>query len=515
MAAVAAGTRLGRYEIRSLLGEGGMGEVYLAQDKQLDRAAALKILPAHLASDEQRMRRFAQEAKAASALNHPNIITIYEVGHVEAVNFIATEFIDGVTLRHLMTSARMTLHETFDIVIQVASALATAHAAGIVHRDIKPENIMLRRDGYVKVLDFGLAKLTEPTASTSDPYRSTLSMVNTDPGVVMGTVSYMSPEQARGLPVDARTDIWSFGIVLYEMIAGHVPFGGATKNDVIASILEREPPPLTRRSPETPAELERIVSKTLAKDAEERYQTIKDLLIDLRRLKQRLAVEAELERFVQPTLNGGAADSTRGTGSAVETTKESEARGTEKIDESRPTSSAEYLVSEMKRHKRGIALVLSILIIVTAGILIYLRLENQTAIESVAILPFTNNVGPDPVMEDLSDGITKSITDDLSPRLRVTPLSTMIHYKGQPVDPLNVGHDLGVRAVLVGRILKRNDTLIVQTELVDVVNKSQLWGEQYKRDQSDIIGGLSSLTLQEEISKQILEKLRVKLAGRE
>ena len=510
-----AGKRLGRYEIRSLLGAGGMGEVYLAQDAQLDRAVALKILPAHLSSDEQRMRRFAQEAKAASALNHPNIITIYEVGHVDSVNFIATEFIDGVTLRYLMKDTRMTLRESFDIVIQVASALAAAHAAGIVHRDIKPENIMLRRDGYVKVLDFGLAKLMELTAAQSgDPYGSTLSMVNTDPGVVMGTVSYMSPEQARGLPVDARTDIWSFGIVLYEMIVGRLPFGGATRSDVIASILEREPPPLTRLSPETPSELERIVSKALAKDREERYQTVKDLSIDLRRLKQRLAVEAELERYLQPHSSGEAAGSgSSGHHPSVETSRDSSARDTEKMDESRRTSSAEYLISEIKRHKRGVSLALAALIMVTAGIVVYFRLRSKTAIESVAIMPFINSMATDPVMEDLSDGITINIINDLSPRLRVVPRSTVFNYKGQPVDPLNVGKDLDVRAVLVGRVLKRGDTLIVQTELVDVTNKSQLWGEQYKRDQSDVMGGVSSLTLQEEISEQILDKLRAKLLG--
>lgn len=512
MAAV-AGTRLGRYEIRSLLGMGGMGEVYLAQDTQLDRPIALKILPTHLASDEQRMRRFVQEAKAASALNHPNIITIHEVGHVDSEHFIATEFIDGVTLRHLVRGTRMTLHEIFDIVTQVASALASAHEASIVHRDIKPENIMLRRDGYVKVLDFGLAKLMEKSSGrqASDPEAPTKSAINTSPGVVMGTVNYMSPEQARGLPVDARSDIWSFGVVLYEMITGHVPFGGATASDVIASILEREPPPLTRYSPAVPAELERIVSKTLAKDTEERYQTIKDLLIDLRRLKQRLAVDAELERFVQPDLSGEAAVIRSGDQSSAETPIESATGDTEKIDKPRPTSSTEYLVSEIKRHKRGAMLVLIMSIVVAAGIAYFSR-NSQVAIDSVAVLPFVN-VGTDPIMEDLSDGITENIINNLAqlPQLRVVPRSTVFNYKGQTIDPQKVGRDLGVRAVFMGRVLKRGDTLIVQTELVDILNNSQLWGEQYKHDQSDIMGGLSSLTLQEEISKQILDKLRLKL----
>jgi serine/threonine protein kinase len=513
MVAAIAGTRLGRYEIRSLLGKGGMGEVHLAQDTQLDRAVALKILPAHLASDPERMRRFFQEARAASALNHPNIITIHEVGHEDSMNFIATEFIDGVTLRYLMTETRMTLREIFDIVIQVVSALAAAHAVGIVHRDIKPENIMLRRDGFVKVLDFGLAKLTEPLKTGSDPYGSTVHIVNTDPGVVMGTVSYMSPEQARGLPVDARTDIWSFGVVLYEMLAGRVPFRGATSSDVIVSILEREPSPLARRAREVPAELERIVSKTLAKDKEERYQTIKDLLIDLRRLKQRLEVEAELERVLKSDSNEGAAAAKSGEQSSANASQETPAKETEKIDEPRTTSSIEYVISEIKNHKRGAA-ALALLIIVAAGIALYFSMGSKTAIDSIAILPFTTE-GVDPVMEKLGDGITVNITNNLRspqlPRLQVVSLDTMFHYKGQSVEAQKVGTDLGVRAVLIGKVLKQGDTLIVRTELVDVLNRSQLWGEEYTHDQSDIIGGISSLTLQKEISNQILEKLRVKL----
>ena len=271
-----AGTLISHYKIRSMIGAGGMGEVYLAEDTQLERNVALKILPAQLASDEQRMRRFAQEARAVSSLNHPNIITIYEVGEVDSTHFIATEYVDGLTLRQVMAK-RPTLGEIFDISIQITSALSTAHESGIVHRDIKPENIMLRRDGYVKVLDFGLAKLTEKSyaGKPSDPEAPTKPNINTDPGVVMGTAYYMSPEQARGLAVDVRTDIWSLGCVLYEMITGHTPFKGATPSDIIAAILEREPQPLSRYAKEVPTELERIVSKLLEKEMEERYQTIR------------------------------------------------------------------------------------------------------------------------------------------------------------------------------------------------------------------------------------------------
>jgi serine/threonine protein kinase len=291
---LSSGTKLGRYEIRSKLGEGGMGEVYLAQDAKLDRKVALKILPAELAANQDRMRRFTQEAKAAAALNHPNIAHIYEIGSSptvkkgsgasdEETHFIAMEFIDGETLRDRMTSARMTISEALEVVTQVASALSAAHEAGIVHRDLKPENIMLRqRDGYVKVLDFGVAKITEASGGTD-----AATLVKTAPGIILGTVGYLSPEQARGLPVDARADIWSLGVVLYETLAGCKPFEGLTPSDVIALILTREPTPL-KDSAEVPAELKSIVMKALAKAKEQRYQTIDDLASDLKNFKRKL-----------------------------------------------------------------------------------------------------------------------------------------------------------------------------------------------------------------------------------
>jgi len=279
-----------------------MGEVYLAQDTKLDRKVALKILPADVASNRDRMDRFVREAKSASALNHPNIITIYEIDQTESVHFIATEFIDGETLRDHMRRAVMKISEALDLSIQTASALAAAHEAGIVHRDIKAENIMLRRDGILKVLDFGLAKLTEYSpAGFVDPEAPTSAPIKTDSGMVMGTTVYMSPEQARGLEVDSRTDIFSLGVLMYEMVAGRLPFQGANKIEVLVSILsENEPPPLARYSREAPEELDRIVRKALAKKREERYQTAKDLLIDLRQLKKRLDVNAEIERTSPP-----------------------------------------------------------------------------------------------------------------------------------------------------------------------------------------------------------------------
>src|SRR5438552_7027425 len=300
---IAAGTKLGRYEIRTKIGEGGMGEVYLAQDTRLDRKVALKILPADVAAHPDRMKRFVQEAKAASALNHPNIITIHEIDKWgssptvrEGVHFIATEFIDGETLRERMRIAPMKLGEVLDVAAQIASALADAHGAGIIHRDLKPENIMLRRDGIVKVLDFGLAKLAEP--KESGPEDLTRELVRTGTGIVMGTTAYMSPEQARGLPVDARTDIWSLGVTLYEMLSNRLPFAGDTNSDVLAAILEREPKSLTSLSTEVMEPLEWIVTKMLTKNRDERYQTAREMLNDIRRLTQRLNAAAEIGRGV-------------------------------------------------------------------------------------------------------------------------------------------------------------------------------------------------------------------------
>ena len=318
------GTKLGRYEIRSQLGVGGMGEVYLARDIGLDRKVALKILPENVASNPLRMQRFVQEAKTASALNHPNILTIHEIGTEPGAHFIATEFIEGETLRRRMVHSPPTLPEAIDIALQVASALSTAHAAGIIHRDIKPENIMLRQDGIVKVLDFGLAKLTERwRAGDVDPEAATKARVETEPGVVVGTTAYMSPEQTRGFEVDPRTDIWSLGIVLYEMVTGSAPFKSETASDTSAAILKTEPAALSQYAPDTPFELERIVRKALQKDREERYQVVKDLQLDLKSLKRDLDIGTSVERsgssHSQPQLSTGAAHRTTGSAFNVST----------------------------------------------------------------------------------------------------------------------------------------------------------------------------------------------------
>ncbi|MFN2532032.1 MAG: protein kinase, partial [Pyrinomonadaceae bacterium] len=354
--AVPEGKRLGRYEIRSLLGVGGMGEVYLVQDTQLRRFAALKLLPPEFTRDEERLRRFKQEAFAASALNHPNILTIYEIGFESGIHFIATEYIEGISMRQRMNQGAMTIQEILDLGAQIAAALYAAHAAGIVHRDIKPDNIMIRSDGYLKVLDFGLAKLSDYQGLTSDSEAATIQVVKTDPGKVMGTAHYMSPEQTRGLELDARTDIWSLGVILYELIAGRVPFGGSTASDVVANILTTEPVPVQRYSAEVPAELQRIIKKSLRKDPNERYQLAREVALDLKNLKRELEINAEIERSIQPlsVTNSGSGIYDN----SVVPSQTSSHPGSNQSTSSRSRSTAQYVTSELKAHPKAVGLLM-------------------------------------------------------------------------------------------------------------------------------------------------------------
>jgi len=517
MDTLSPGTKLGRYEIRSKIGEGGMGEVYLAQDTKLDRKVALKILPAEVATHPDRMKRFVQEAKAASALNHPNIITIYEIDETESGHFIATEFIDGETLREHALKVPLKLGESLDIAGQIASALAAAHGAGIVHRDIKPENVMIRADGIVKVLDFGLAKLTAPASSDSiDTEALTRANIKTDPGVVMGTAIYMSPEQARGLPVDARTDIFSLGVVLYEMVAGRRPFDGSNRNEIMASVLsDKEPQPLTRYSSEAPTELGRIVLKALRKDRDERYQTSKDLLLDLQSLRQELEFARKLERAEPGRVEAASASAQFGVlpsgGGAAEAKTWLPEGGT---PNTAAASSAEYIVSRIRQNKLSAAIVIGLLLVglLGAGYWLFVRTAatSATTINSIAVLPFINvNASSD--SEYLSDGITDSLINSLSqlPRLKVIARGSVFSYKGKEVNPQDVGRELKVQALVTGRITQRGDELSISVELMDTRDKSHIWGQQYNRKISDL------LAVQEEISSDISENLRLKLTGEE
>ncbi|MGH9968149.1 MAG: protein kinase domain-containing protein [Pyrinomonadaceae bacterium] len=386
------GTVIAHYRVLKRIGSGGMGEVYLAQDTKLDRTVALKVLHADVAASEQSMGRFVQEAKTASGLNHPNIITIYEIDQAGSVWFIATEMIEGKTLREVLAKTNLTILEALDVAIQVASALVAAHEAGIVHRDIKPENLMLRRDGILKVLDFGLAKLTGGVWK-SKVSSEAATVVETLPGMVLGTAGYMSPEQARGSDVDQRTDIWSLGVTLYEMLIGRNPFAQETPSDVIAAVLRSQPPPLSSLRPELPLELERIVAKALEKNRDERYQGIKDLLVDLRRLKKQLEFQTELESF-NSSRDSEADYVGSGIGQYVTKTADGVVQRTATIQAAQTLSSAEYIVNNLKRHKRYVILGLTLFAVaaIAAGYGLYkLALRNRApvALRAVNVTRFT------------------------------------------------------------------------------------------------------------------------------
>ncbi|HEU0179692.1 MAG TPA: protein kinase [Blastocatellia bacterium] len=503
-----AGQMVGHYQIERQLGAGGMGVVYLAHDTRLGRPVALKLLRPDLTQDPERVRRFRREARAASALNHPNILTIYEVGQADSTagdaHFIAAEFVDGQTLRDLCERAGLTLGATLDILIQVAGALSAAHEAGIVHRDIKPENIMLRKDGLVKALDFGLAKLTEQDAR---PPSDSFARATTQPGAVMGTVSYMSPEQSRGLEVDERSDVFSLGVVMYELLTGRAPFEGETTSDVLVALLSSEPRPLASYVAKLPGALQEISARALAKPVGQRYQTARELGDDLKRLKGELEFAAKLKGHT-----GSGDDLLRLTvGSAT-------AAADQTTMVTRPavapaTSRLTVLRGLRRRYGKGLALAalaLALALIAAATWRQWLA-SRRDAIDSVAVLPFTN-VGADPQMEYLPDGITENLINSLTqlPSLRrVMSRSVAFTYKGREVDPRQAGQALQVRAVVTGRVQRLGDRLVINVELVDAATGAQLWGERYQRPFADL------LTVQEEIAREIAEALRLRLSGDE
>jgi len=482
-----------------------MGEVYLAEDTELERSVALKVLLAEVAGDEDRVRRFVQEAKAASALNHPNILTVYEIGSFENSRFIATELIRGETLRERLQGESLTLRETLDAAAQIASALNAAHSAGIVHRDIKPENVMLRDDGLVKVLDFGLAKLTEKKPENLDSEGETRALeVKTSPGMVMGTVAYMSSEQARGKEVDARSDIWSLGVVLYEMLTKRTPFAGETPNDSIAAILAREPAPLDEN---TPKELRRIIRKSLQKKRDERYQTIKDFLLDVKNLKRELEFAEELERSAVP--HSMKSSNVSASGSGENATAILPAAISTQSSLPQPTSSAEYIVGKVSSNKLAAAFG-SVILLALIG-LGYWYFFNRTAakqIESIAVMPFVNESGNADV-EYLSDGMTETLISSLSqlPNLNVKARSSVFRYKGKDTNTQTIGKELNVQAILNGRVVQRGDQLTLNLELVDAQTENVIWSEQYNRRQADLV------SLQSEIARDVSGKLKIKLSG--
>jgi serine/threonine protein kinase/tetratricopeptide (TPR) repeat protein len=454
------GTTLSHFRITDKLGEGGMGEVWLAEDTRLGRNVALKILPPTRRESEDRRRRFEDEARAASALNHPGIAHIYDVGEADGIQFIAMEHVDGESLDQRMARTPFTTSEIVDLGSRLADALEAAHKQGVTHRDIKPSNVMITTEGRLKVLDFGLAKL-RPTLGFGGGDATTQTM--TQPGVVMGTVQYMSPEQALGKEADHRSDIFSAGIVLYQMATGRLPFSGSTPTETITEIVRSEPEPVSEISPATPSELERIIRKCLEKDASRRFQSARELAVDLENLK-------------------------------------------------RDTESGITVTAPNRRAPSRTAIagiVAAVVVMVVAGFMLIrsdLWTVSGAAIESIAVLPFENGTG-DAESEYLCDGLTEGLINTLSqiPNLKVISRRSTRAFKDSDEDPQAIGRKLGVQALLMGRLVQRGAQLAVSAELVDVEDNHQLWGGRFNREQGDV------LTIEKELTKTIAETLKIEL----
>jgi len=535
---------LSHYRIISKIGVGGMGEVYLAHDSKLDRKVALKVLPTEVASNRDRMERFAREAKSAAALNHPNIAHIYEIGENDGVHYIAMEFIDGMTLREKIHRERTDLRKLLRYLQHAAEGLAKAHASGIVHRDLKPDNIMITGDGHAKILDFGLAKLVEVqegetgrggdgvterhgdseikgsgerekrrrgdegatliAASPRPPVAASPPLpVPTSPGLILGTVGYMSPEQAQGRTkeIDQRSDIFSFGCILFEAATGKKPFEGDSVLKSLHMVAYEQAPPITDINPAAPAELQRIVRRCLEKDPDDRYQGIKEVAIELKHLRRELETTPEFDTTVPPPATGESVHRTSSGSTTAPTTT---------VSSPSVVSSAEYVVQSVKRNKVAVAILL-LALIVSGAVFAYIQSgKTNTAIDSIAVLPFENRSNASDT-EYLSDGLTESLIYRLSqlPNLKVSPTSSVMRYKDKGVDLKTVAGELGVRAVMTGRVAQRGDSFTISVELVDTANNKSLWGEQYERKMSDL------LTTQREIASAITQKLQLKLSGSE
>ena len=464
------GKTIGHYRVLEKLGGGGMGVVYEAEDLKLGRHVALKFLPDDLAHDPQALERFRREARSASALNHPNICTIHDISEEQGQHFIAMEFMAGQTLKQRLAAGPVPPDQLLELAIQIADALDAAHSEGIVHRDIKPANIFITKRGQAKILDFGLAKLTgaQTAGSALSPEQATLEAHLTSPGTAVGTVAYMSPEQARGEELDRRTDLFSFGAVLYEMATGRMAFSGNTSALVFDAILHKAPTSSVRINPELPAELEYIINKALEKDRGLRYQSAGEMLADLKRLRRN-------------------SSSTR-----VEVAVDGE------------------MLAKGRTRKALWASVTGIVVLVLAlaAAFVWRGRSGGKEISSVAVLPFVN-AGNDPNTEYLSDGLTESLINSLSqvPNLAVMSRSSVFHYKGRDVDPQAAARDLKVEGVITGRIVQRGDQLIISAELIDARTNHNLWGDQYDRKVSDV------LAVQQDIAGAISSKLRERLSG--
>ena len=477
--AMVTGQTINQYKIISPIGAGGMGEVYLSEDTRLRRKVALKFLPLLLTQDKAHLRRFELEARAVAALSHPNVCTIHEVIQTrEGRHCIVMEYVEGVTLRDHMTKNPLKVNEALDLAIQIASALSAAHAAGIVHRDIKPENVMLREDGYVKVLDFGLAKLTE-NADAADSQNETRPIeLKTSPGVLMGTVAYMSPEQARGLPVDARTDIWSLGVVLYELVAGRKPFEGPTPTDIIISIAEREPIPLSQSAPEA-VSLQRVITKALAKDRRERYQTVQEVLTDLKDVKRAVEVGTDFQHHL-----------------TLPQTSQRE----------------KFAFSNLATSRNGIMLA-AVVALAIVGLVwaLWLRRSSPTAtpateIRSLAVLPMLNLSG-DPSQDYFAEGMTETLIAGVAKvtALRVTSRTSVMQFKGSQKPIKEIAQALGVDGIIEGSVQRFGDNIRVHVTLIYAGTDQVIWDHNYERDLHNV------LAFQNEVAAGVAEAIQIKL----
>lgn len=484
-----AGKEISHYKIQRIIGKGGMGEVYLADDTKLNRRVAIKVLPAELIENQDRLRRFELEAKSASALNHPNILTIHEFGIENDLHFIVMEFVNGKSLSEKIAEGGLTLGEKLDIVMQVASALSQAHEAGIVHRDIKPENILIRNDGYVKVLDFGLAKLIEqqPVLNNESLEEPTKKLVRTGLGVIMGTAPYMSPEQARGVNIDTRTDIWSLGVCFYELLTGQKPFFGETHADVIAKLLSSEPKPLSSFNQDFPPELDRIGSKALTKNVEARYQSAKEFRADLDKIRKRLEFNESFDQAAQ-TLPFQAL------------TNEEKALST--VSPGAADDSSQTIIS---RFRYPIFALILLTMVLTAVYFAYFSSTNKSKIDSIAVLPFENSTN-NADLNFVSEGLSEALIDQLSQfsQLKVIARNSSFSFRGANNDLREIASKLGVQAVVTGNVTQEGDELLVRFDVVDPIQNTQITGGKFRRK----VSNLSSV--QNEIARMIAGKLELK-----